>query len=255
MRKVGNSKDMLRVEGLSKNFGKKKVFADLSFELDNGIYGVLGPNGAGKTTFIRCICGIYKIDKSAIGFDGMEVGSKSFISNLGYLPQHFGLFKDMKVKAALEYMAALKKIPKSDVKAEIERVLKRVNLFDRIDSRVGSLSGGMMRRLGIAQALLGDPKLLIFDEPTAGLDPEERIRFKKIIAGLEKDKTVLISTHICSDIESLCNKVLVMNEGKILFNDTLEELEKKGQSYALESSESLLERGYLCLLGRESEEI
>ena len=245
---------MLKVKNLTKGFRHKKIFEDLSFELDDGIYGFLGPNGAGKTTLIRCICGIYKLKEDVITYDDMKVGSKGYIRELGYLPQHFGLFKDMKVRAALEYMAALKHIKANDMTAEIKRALECVNLYDRIDSKVGSLSGGMLRRVGIAQALLGDPKLLILDEPTAGLDPEERIRFKKIIAGIAKDKTVIISTHICSDIEALCDKVIVCDHGHFLYNGSVEGLEKIGRGYEADSA-TLLERGYLCLLGRDSEEI
>ena len=246
---------MLKIIGMSKGFKDKKIFENLSLEMDNGIYGFLGPNGAGKTTLIRCICGVYQLKVGKIEWDGVSVGDKTYTANLGYLPQNFGLFKDMKVSAALDYMAGLKSVPKDKVKSEIDRVLKIVNLYDRKNDKVRSLSGGMVRRLGIAQALLGDSKLLIFDEPTAGLDPEERIRFKKIIASLSKDKVVLISTHICSDIEALCDKVMVIDKGKLLYNGTLAGLEEIGSESEGNESESALERGYLCLLNKDVEDL
>jgi len=240
---------MLKVSNLTKGFKNKEVLKNLSIELDNGIYGFLGPNGAGKTTFIRCICGVYKTKSCVCTLDKAEVGSKEYVNSMGYLPQNFGLFRDMKVYNALEYMAFLKNIKKEKHKEEIESVLKRVNLEDKINNKVKSLSGGMLRRLGIAQALLGDPRLLVFDEPTAGLDPEERMRFKKIISELEKDKIILISTHICSDVESLCDKVIIINDGKILYNGDIEGVEKNAVDYKGENQDaSELERGYLCIL-------
>jgi len=248
---------MLSITNLEKGFKNKEIFKSMSIQMDEGIYGFLGPNGAGKTTLIRCICGVYKFKKGEIDLDGVKVGDKAYVDKLGYLPQSFGLFKDMKVSAALDYMAGLKRVPKAMVQSEIDRVLRITNLTDRKNDRIRSLSGGMIRRLGIAQALLGDPKLLIFDEPTAGLDPEERIRFKKIIAGLSKDKIILISTHICSDIEALCDKVMVIDGGRMLYNGSLEGLEEIGSKSdrAVEDgvSESMLERGYLCLLNKDAE--
>jgi ABC-2 type transport system ATP-binding protein len=246
---------MLTITDLTKGFKNKRVFSDMSLTLENGIYGFLGPNGAGKTTLIRCIGGVYRIKEGKIECDGNPVGDKRYIDNLGYLPQSFGLFRDMTLEAALDYMAGLKGIKGKKAVEEIERVLKIVNLSDRKEDKIKSLSGGMLRRLGIAQALLGDPKLLIFDEPTAGLDPEERIRFKKIIAGLSKDRVILISTHICSDIEALCDNVIVIDHGYIKFNGDLEELEEIGRKSTVASTtESNLERGYLCLLSKEQED-
>lgn len=240
---------MLKVTNLTKGFKDKDVLQNLNIELDNGIYGFLGPNGAGKTTFIRCICGVYKTKAGVCTLDEASVGSKEYVNLLGYLPQNFGLFRDMKVYNALEYMAFLKNIKKEKHKEEIESVLKRVNLEDKASSKVKSLSGGMLRRLGIAQALLGNPRLLVLDEPTAGLDPEERMRFKKIISGLEKDKIVLISTHICSDVESLCDKVIIINNGTILYNGNIEGVEEKACKYEGDNTDaSELERGYLCVL-------
>ena len=146
--------------------------------------------------------------------DGKDVTNTDALPTVtGYLPQKFGMFKELSVYDMMDYFAVLKEIPKSERHAEIGRVVEFVNLSDRIKDRVGSLSGGMIRRLGIAQALLGDPKILLFDEPTAGLDPEERMRFKNIIRQLPKDKIILISTHIVEDVEAVCDHIMVMQAG------------------------------------------
>ncbi|MCR5517446.1 MAG: ATP-binding cassette domain-containing protein [Lachnospiraceae bacterium] len=243
---------MLKIENVHKSFKKKPVLQGIDMTLDNGIYGFLGPNGAGKTTLIRCITGSYELKEGSITLDDkFTSNTKDYAARLGYLPQNFGLFKDMKVGDALSYMGYLKGISKDVLKDSVTATLKAVNLDDRIGDKVGSLSGGMTRRLGIAQAIMGNPRLVILDEPTAGLDPEERIRFKRIIQSLEKDKIILISTHIASDVEAICDKVIVINKGNILFTGPIEELEEHGKKYEDESSsESLLEKGYLWMLNK-----
>lgn len=157
----------------------------LSATLDTGIIGLLGPNGAGKTTLLRCICGVYKLNGGSI--QGEEDG-------IGYFPQQFGMFKALSVYQMMEYLATLKEIPKQAQKFEIERCVELVNLSDRLRSRISTLSGGMIQRLGIAQALLGNPEVVLFDEPTAGLDPEERVRFKNVVASHRHQGVTLIST-------------------------------------------------------------
>ncbi len=196
---------MLTLTGVTKKFKNKIVLNGIDLSLQSGVYGLLGPNGAGKTTLMRCILGIYKCDGGSIDMQG----------SAGYLPQKFGLYKELTVRDMLTYFATLKEIKEDDIPAEIERVLEVVNLSDRIGDRVGTLSGGMIRRLGIAQTLLGDANVLIFDEPTAGLDPEERMRFKNIVASLPKDKLIIISTHIVEDVEAVCDHIVIMNGGTI----------------------------------------
>lgn len=208
---------MLEINNMTKKFGKKTVLNDISFTFENGIYGLLGPNGSGKTTIMRCITGLYKTPKNTIVYkDENEKENANFFSEIGYLPQSFGMFKEITVKEMLELFANLKEIPKKENEEEILRVLQMVNLSNEIDTKIGNLSGGMVRRVGIAQALLGDPKIMIFDEPTVGLDPEERLRFKNIISKLSKDKIIIISTHIVEDVEAICNKIIIMNKGNIL---------------------------------------
>ena len=238
---------MLKIENLNKSIRKKHILQSVNLALDNGVYGFLGPNGAGKTTLIRCITGVYKFKVGTIELDGVEYGNKEYADKIGYLPQSFGLFKDMTVYDVMMYMASFKYKKEDAAKEAVLNAVENVNLTDRINDKVKTLSGGMKRRLGIAQALLGDAKVLIFDEPTAGLDPEERIRFKKIISELEKDKIVIISTHIVSDVEDICDKVIVIDNGIILMNGTVEELKNMASTENLKNT-SQLEEGYLCVL-------
>ncbi len=221
---------MIEIKSLKMKFKKNTVLKGIDFTFSNGVYGLLGPNGAGKTTLIRSMAGLYQPKEGQILYNGKPIGkSKEYISRLGYLPQGFGIFKELKPIEALMLMANLKGIDKKIA----EQDARRVNLSDSVDKKVGAFSGGMLRRLGIAQALLGDPEIVIFDEPTAGLDPEERLRFKNIISRLSKEKIVIISTHIVEDIEAVCDKIIVMNEGNIIKSGSCSEIEQcaKGKIY------------------------
>ena len=216
---------MITIENLTKTFGKKKALDNLSVTLEPGVIGLLGPNGSGKTTLLRTLTGLYKTKSGKILLDGADVTNTDALPAVtGYLPQKFGMFRELTVYDMMDYFAVLKKIPKAEKRAEIERAVEFVNLTDRIKDRVGSLSGGMVRRLGIAQAVLGGPKVMLFDEPTAGLDPEERMRFKNLVRQLPQDSIVLISTHIVEDVEAVCDHVMVMRQGTVLANKTGEEL-------------------------------
>lgn len=201
---------MLKLNNCTKTFKKKRALDGFSLEMKSGIYGLLGPNGAGKTTLMRCICDLYSLDEGSI--------EKS--QNIGYLPQKFGMFKQLKVYDMMEYFAILKNIDKTQREAEIKRCIEAVNLSDRLYDRVKSLSGGMVRRLGIAQAIIGNPDVIIFDEPTAGLDPEERMRFKNIISQISGDNIIIISTHIVTDVEAICDRIILMDKGKLIFSGT-----------------------------------
>lgn len=227
---------MLSITKLNKSFRKKHILKNISISMEPGIYGLLGPNGAGKTTLMRSILGIYSV-KGSIEFDDKEVNEKIIRQYFGYLPQKFGTLKTFSVYEALEYIGSLKNIKSSDLKEQIPQVLEKVNLLDEKKTKVKALSGGMLRRLGIAQMLLGNPRVLIFDEPTAGLDPEERIRFKNIIRRLEKDKIVIISTHIVDDVDALCDKIIVMDKGQILFADTANALKNVADGKIFEIDE------------------
>ena len=168
---------MLILKNCTKSFKKTKALNDFSCEFKHGIYGLLGPNGSGKTTMMRCICGLLSPEKGSIECD---------CENIGYLPQQFGAMKSLTVYETMRYFATLKKIPKSNQDNEIRYCIDLVNLSDKIKNKVGSLSGGMVRRLGIAQAIMGNPEIVLFDEPTAGLDPEERVRFKSLLRKIKK---------------------------------------------------------------------
>lgn len=205
---------MLEIKNLSKSFRGKQVLNNVSCTFDNGVYGILGPNGAGKTTLLRHIVNAYPVKSGTILYNGKSIkNNQGYMSILGYLPQKFGLFKDLTLKDALKLFANLKHLDKRLIEDSVQKVLAIVNLEDRGDSTIGTLSGGMIRRAGIAQTLLGNPQVVIFDEPTAGLDPEERLRFKNVLSDIRTNRTVIISTHIVEDVESICDNVMIMNNG------------------------------------------
>lgn len=221
---------MLTIEHVVKKYGKKEALHRVSAELEYGVYGLLGANGSGKTTLLRCICGLFALNEGTIKYRGVPIGlSARFHRELGYLPQTFGMFHELSLFEMMEYFCAMKRIPSERTVSEIDHVLHLVNLSDQRNKRISSLSGGMIRRAGIAQALLGDPKIIIMDEPTSGLDPEERARFKSVIVDKQSDQIILISTHIVEDIETSCDYVLVIHEGYFLFNGTCTELKKAAE--------------------------
>lgn len=215
----------LIIKNVTKKIRRKTILHQMNLRLSPGIYGLLGPNGAGKTTLFRCITGLYEITDGVIGFiDEVDGIVRLKAEDIGYLPQKFGIFKNMSVQDFMEYFATMKRIDKTEIAKEVKRCLEMVNLEERAKDRVKTLSGGMVRRLGIAQAILGDPKVILLDEPTTGLDPEERIRFKKIIAKMGQEKIIIISTHIVEDIDAICNKIIIMKKGNDLISGTKEEI-------------------------------
>lgn len=230
---------MLEIRNLNKSFRKKSAVDNLSLSLGSGAYGLLGPNGAGKTTLIRCLTNLYKFD-GEIKYRGDSIrGNKTYMSEIGYLPQKFGAYRELTAEENLYHFCVLKDIPKDLRKKEIDRVLEMVNLSDERGKKAKALSGGMTRRLGIAQVLLGSPDIMIFDEPTAGLDPEERLRFKMIISSLPKDRLILISTHIVEDVDALCNGIVIMKDGRVRFNGSTGELKSlaKGKVFECDSAQ------------------
>ena len=214
---------MLEVKDLSKKFGKKEILHSISYSFENGVYGLLGPNGAGKTTFIRCVLDLYTHEGTCILFNSAS-GNEIKKEKIGYLPQRNQVFPGLTVKEQLHYFANIKNVEKSCISEEIERALEMVNLQDYKNIQGRKLSGGMIRRLGIAQTLLNTPQLVIFDEPTTGLDPEERLRFKNIVRQLGRDTIVIMSTHIVSDVEAVCDRILIMQEGSIAADGTQNEI-------------------------------
>ena len=207
----------LTADRLTKQYKNKIAVDRMSFTLTAGVTGLLGSNGAGKTTLMRLLCGILVPTGGTVTWDGMEVGTEEYRDILGYLPQEFGYYPEFTGRDFLLYMSAVKGIPKSEALRRTEELIGLVGLTPVARKKVRTYSGGMKQRLGIAQALLNDPQVLIMDEPTAGLDPQERVRFRDLIAGLGKDRIVLLSTHIVSDLEHIADKLMIMKEGRLLW--------------------------------------
>ena len=224
----------LVINRLSKQY-KNKIAADrISITLHKGVYGLLGANGAGKTTLMRIICGILKPDSGTVSFDGIDVSQEEYRSVLGYLPQDFGYYPEFTGKDFLLYMAALKGLEKPLAKRKADELLNLVSLQNVAKKKIKTYSGGMKQRLGIAQALLNDPKLLILDEPTAGIDPKESVRFRNLIESLGKESIVLLSTHIVSDIEHIADEILMMKEGRLIYSGKWDETKGSLETFYLQ---------------------
>ncbi len=224
----------LIIDRVSKQYKNKIAVDRISIKLQKGVYGLLGANGAGKTTLMRMICGILKPESGTISFDGMDVSEENYRAILGYLPQDFGYYPEFTGMDFLLYMAALKGIGKAQAKRKSNELLQLVSLQDVAKKKIKTYSGGMKQRLGIAQALLNQPKVLILDEPTAGLDPKERVRFRNLIKDWGKENIILLSTHIVSDIEHIADDVLMMKDGQLIFSGCLEETKGNLEDFYLE---------------------
>lgn len=224
---------MLEIKNIVKNYAQKNVLKDVSIQLETGIYGLLGANGAGKTTLINIITGIIDADAGSIIYNGLDIHNKKsdYRKNMGFMPQYTTFYPNFTAKEFLEYMCVIKGIPKKQQKEKITDLLEKVNLTKEANTKIGTFSGGMRQRIGIAQALLNDPDVLILDEPTAGLDPGERIRFRNLISDISANRTVILATHIVQDIEYIANQVILLHEGNIMVqgkpNQLLTELKGK----------------------------
>lgn len=207
----------LVIDRVSKQYKNKIAVDRVSVTLEQGVVGLLGANGAGKTTLIRMICGILEPSSGTVSFNGVNAGREEYRAMLGYLPQDFGYYPEFTARDFLHYFAALKGIPKRQARQRTDELLELVTLQDVAKKKIKTFSGGMKQRLGIAQALLNHPKLLVMDEPTAGLDPKERVKFRNILDTLGEESLVLLSTHIVSDVEHIADEVLMMKDGQLIF--------------------------------------
>ncbi len=215
----------IKIQALKKNYGQKTALDNISLTIENGMFGLLGRNGAGKTTLMQILSTLREPASGTVTFNGIPLEDTRKIRPLiGYLPQEFSLYPDMSVLEIMRYLAALSNLPMEVQRQRIPDLLQRVNLWEDRGKKVRKLSGGMKRRLGIAQALLHDPQVLIADEPTVGLDPQERLRFYALLNEFSSNRIVIVSSHIVSDIETVCEKVAVLDAGKLLFTGTVEDL-------------------------------
>jgi ABC-type multidrug transport system ATPase subunit len=243
---------LVHAEKLRVRAGRHLAVDGLDLTLTAGVHGVLGPNGAGKTTLMRAVSTVVKPADGTLTLLGAQVDGRADLREvrrqLGYLPQQFGFYPRFTVREFVTYMAWLKEIPKAAVPDAVQRAIDRVGLTSKADARMKTLSGGMLRRAGIAQAVVNDPRLLLLDEPTVGLDPEQRLEFRDVLRDLASESCVLVSTHLVEDVVAACTDVLLMNEGRLLFQGTPDDLiARGGQS---DAGDSPAERGYSALLRR-----
>ena len=227
----------LTVDRLSKQYKNKIAVDRVSFNLTEGVTGLLGANGAGKTTLMRMITGILAPTSGDITADGIPVQTEEYRAILGYLPQDFGYYPEFTAREFVQYIAALKGLDKNTAKRKTDQLLELVGLSDVAGKKIKTFSGGMKQRVGIAQAIINDPKILILDEPTAGLDPKERVRFRNLIAEIGKDTVVLFSTHIVSDIEHIASNVMMMRDGQIIYEGAWSEEQGDLEKFYMEEFE------------------
>jgi ABC-2 type transport system ATP-binding protein len=229
---------LLVVNHVSKSYGKFEALKDINLEFSNGVYGLLAPNGAGKTTLIKMLTTLIFPSKGEILYNGTNITrlGEKYRELLGYLPQEFGYYKNYSPKQFLSYIGALKGMDKKALEKRIDDLLKLVALEDVATKKMKKFSGGMIQRVGIAQAMLNDPKILILDEPTAGLDPKERVRFRNLLSDLARDRIVILSTHIVSDVESIANEIIMIKDKQVLYKGSIDEICKKIAGMVYETS-------------------
>lgn len=241
------------INNLSKNYGKKSALKNVSVTIHSGMYGLLGRNGAGKTSLMRILATLSVPSSGEISMNGIPIKETTKIREIvGYLPQDFSFYRNMSVYGAMDYLGLLSNIPDKVRKERISALLEQVNLKENVRTKVKAISGGMKRRLGIAQALLHNPQILIVDEPTAGLDPEERIRFRNLLSEFAEDRIVILSTHISSDVESSCENIGVLDNGRMIWSGGTEGLVKQaeGKVYlisAAKKKDKLIKEKYTVL--------
>ena len=233
------------LDGVNKFYGTKQALKDINLTIPKGMFGLLGRNGAGKTTLMKVMATLLPVNSGEIDICGVPITNAAKIRRMtGYLPQDFSMYGNMTVYEAMDYLGVLSGLSKKERRERIPKLLERVNLQNNHRTKVKAMSGGMRRRLGIAQAILHDPKVLIVDEPTAGLDPEERVRFRNLLCEMAEERIVILSTHIVGDIEATCESIAIMDYGEILFKGTVMELLAlaEGSVYTADISKMELEQ-------------
>ncbi len=213
----------LEIRNLNFNYKNKKALDNINLTLTDGVVALLGPNGAGKSTLMRLLVTLYETSIGEIELNNIKYSknNEKIKANVGYVPQDFDMYNNINGQEYLEFVAKMRGVSKNDLKKHIQKVVSKVNLDKFINKKIGTYSGGVKRRLGIAQALIGDSKLIVMDEPTVGLDPEQRNEFRRLLPEISKNSIVLISTHIVEDIQFNCDKLIILNQGKILYDGTI----------------------------------
>jgi ABC-2 type transport system ATP-binding protein len=243
--------DVVSARGLSVRAGRHLAVDRIDVAVDLGVHGLLGPNGAGKTTLIKALATLLRPhagELRLLGIDAEGGDLRELRRHIGFLPQSFGFYPRYTAREFVEYLAWLKEMEQAAIPAAADRALNRVGLADRADSRLKTLSGGMIRRVGIAQAIVNDPELLLLDEPTAGLDPEQRVEFRRLLRELGRDSCVIVATHLVEDVAAGCDDAVLLDAGRLVFRGGIDELEAAANGQAEDPSASVVERGYTALL-------
>ncbi|MGH9212507.1 MAG: ABC transporter ATP-binding protein [Acidimicrobiales bacterium] len=244
------STSAVHAEGLTVRAGRRVAIEGFDLALDDGVHGLLGPNGAGKTTLMRALATVVRPVAGTLSLLGRTVDERTNLRlirrQLGYLPQEFGFYRRFTVREFVTYLAWLKEVPDDAVTGAAQRAIERVGLADRADHRMRTLSGGMLRRAGIAQAIVNDPRILMLDEPTAGLDPDQRLQFRSMLRELAADTCVLVSTHLVEDVAAACTDVMLIDEGRLVFQGLPVDLAAAGGES--KSGDSATERGYSAIM-------
>jgi ABC-2 type transport system ATP-binding protein len=240
----------IEIRELTRRFGRTQAVAGVSLQTGPGVFGLLGPNGAGKTSLLRMMATVIPPSSGSLRLLGRDPASYSprreVRRKLGYLPQNLGYYPGFTVAEFVEYFALLKEVPPGRVPAAVAAAVERVDLSRQAGAKLRTVSGGMLRRAGIAQAIVNEPRLLLLDEPTAGLDPEQRVAFRALLRDLGQDATVMVSTHLVEDVGTACTELALMNSGKIVFQGTPAELTARGEGHSV--GDAPLERGYSAVL-------
>jgi ABC-type multidrug transport system ATPase subunit len=243
----------IEITDVTRRFGRNLAVAGVSMVAGTGVLGLLGPNGAGKTSLLRMLATVIRPSSGRIRLldrdPGLHADRRQIRRRLGYVPQNLGYYPGFTVVEFVEYFALLKELPPAEVPRAVAAAVERVGLGDKAKAKLRSLSGGMLRRVGIAQAIVNDPDLLLLDEPTAGLDPEQRMSFRALLRDLGQRATVVVSTHLVEDVGTACSQVALMNQGKLVFQGTPDELTACGEGVTA-AGDAPLERGYSAVLAK-----